>query len=108
MEGEGLSSSSKAAYLIVVDNHTLDLLSGLDNKGEILDAVIRDLRDVEKTRHAVDLNESTVGLEELDHTSDNIATGHALHLGVDKSTAVRDHQLAVFLVELGVGRRGSE
>lgn len=52
-------------HLIVVDDHALELHAHLHDGREVLDAVERDLRDVQQPRHATDLHESSVRLDGL-------------------------------------------
>lgn len=54
------------AYLVVVDDHALELHAHLHDGREVLDAVERNLGDVQKPRHATDLHERSVGLDGLD------------------------------------------
>ena len=86
--------------LVVVDDHALDGHAGLQDLFQILDAVVGDLGDVEKTGHAADLDEGTVRLEGLDHTVDEVAAGEVGHLCLDDGLAVGDDQLVVLLVDL--------
>lgn len=52
----------------MVDDHTLELHAHLHDGREVLDAVERDLRDVQQPRHAADLHERPVRLDGLDET----------------------------------------
>lgn len=58
-----------SAYLVVVDDHALQLHAHLHDGREVLDAVERDLRDVKQPRHSADLHERSVGLDGLDVTA---------------------------------------
>lgn len=49
----------------MVDDHALELHAHLHDGWEVLDAVERDLRDVQQPRHATDLHESSVRLDGL-------------------------------------------
>lgn len=53
-------------YLVVVDDHALQLHAQSQDGGEVLNAVERDLRDVQQPRHTADLHECSVGLDSLD------------------------------------------
>lgn len=55
-------------YLVVVDDHALQLHAHLHDGRKVLDAVERDLRDMQQPRHATDLHESSVRLDGLDET----------------------------------------
>lgn len=52
----------------MVDDHALELHAQLHDGREVLDAVERDLRDVQEPRHSTDLHERAVGLDGLDVT----------------------------------------
>lgn len=56
------------AHLVVVDDHALELHAHLHDGREVLDAVERNLGDVQQPRHATDLYERSVGLDGLDVT----------------------------------------
>lgn len=62
IEGPGNAST----HLVVVDDHTLERHAHLKDRGEVLDTVERDLRDVQQPRHATDLHERSVRLDCLD------------------------------------------
>ena len=89
-----------AVDLVVVDDHALDLLAGLEDLLEVVDPVVRDLRDVEEAGHAADLDEGAVGLEGLDHAVDDVAAGEVGHLLLDDGPAVGNDELVVLLVDL--------
>lgn len=50
----------------MVDDHALKLHAHSQDGREVLNAVERDLRDVQQPRHAADLHECSVGLDGLD------------------------------------------
>lgn len=52
----------------MVDDHALELHAQLHDGREVLDAVERDLRDVQEPRHPADLHERSVRLDGLDVT----------------------------------------
>lgn len=56
------------AHLVVVNDHALELHAHLHDGREVLDAVERNLGDVQQPRHATDLHERSVGLDGLDVT----------------------------------------
>lgn len=58
----------RATYLVVVDDHALELHAHLHDRREVLDAVERDLGDVQQPRHATDFHERSVGLDGFDVT----------------------------------------
>mmetsp|Transcript_22636 Transcript_22636/g.53691 ORF Transcript_22636/g.53691 Transcript_22636/m.53691 type:complete len:429 (-) Transcript_22636:192-1478(-) len=89
-----------AVDLVVIDDHALDGHAGLQDLLQILDAIVRDLGDVQKTGHAADLDEGTVRLEGLDHTVHEITSGEIGHLRLDDGLAVGDDKLVVLLVDL--------
>lgn len=60
------AETETVAYLVVVDDHALELHAHLHDGREVLDAVERNLGDVQKPRHATDLHERSVGLDGLD------------------------------------------
>lgn len=55
-------------HLVVVDDHALELHAHLHDGREVLDAVERNLGDVEQPRHTADLHERSVRLDGLDVT----------------------------------------
>lgn len=63
-----LHKKAGGLYLVVVDDHALQLHAHLHDGREVLDAVERDLRDVQQPRHATDLHERSVRLDSLDET----------------------------------------
>mmetsp|Transcript_2076 Transcript_2076/g.4350 ORF Transcript_2076/g.4350 Transcript_2076/m.4350 type:complete len:434 (-) Transcript_2076:134-1435(-) len=94
--GEGNASVD----LVVINDHTLDGHAGLENLFQIFDAVVRDLRNVQETRHATNLDKGSVGLEGLDNTLDEVASGKVGHLCFDDGLSVGDNQFVVLLVNL--------
>lgn len=56
------------SYLVVVDDHALELHAHLHDGREVLDAVERNLGDVQQPRHATDLDKRSVRLDGLDVT----------------------------------------
>lgn len=52
----------------MVDDHALELHAQLHDGRQVLDAVERDLGDVQKPRHSADLHERSVRLDGLDVT----------------------------------------
>ena len=98
---ESLGAEGDAAVdLVVVDDHALDLLSGLEYLLEVVNSVVGDLRDVKEAGHTTDLDEGTVGLEGLDHAVDNVASGEVGHLLLDNGATVGNDELVVLLIDL--------
>ena len=108
---ECLGGKSNASVdLVVIDDHTLDGHAGLQYLFEVLDAVVRDLGNVQKTGHATNLNKGTVRLEGLDDTLHEVTARKVGHLCLDDGLSVGDNEFVVFLVDLQEfqGKLGSD
>jgi len=102
--GLGLQSlgaeSDAAVHLVVVNDHAFDLHARLKDLFQILNSVVRDLRNVKESRHAAHLDEGAVGLEGLDEAVDDVASGQVGHLLFDDCPAVGDNELVALLIDL--------
>mmetsp|Transcript_25062 Transcript_25062/g.52097 ORF Transcript_25062/g.52097 Transcript_25062/m.52097 type:complete len:249 (-) Transcript_25062:656-1402(-) len=89
--------SNTSIELIVVNDHTLDLHTRLQDSFQIFDTIVRNLRNVQETRHASNFHEGTIWLESLDKPLNDISAREISHLLLDNGLTVGNHQFVVFL-----------
>src|SRR4029079_14311372 len=104
-----LLHAQRDAVRLVVDLDDLDLhgLAEREHLGRMVDAAPRDIRDVQQTVDAAEINERTVIRDVLDHAVDDLTLFEVLHqflallgAGLFENRAARHHDVAAAAIQL--------